>query len=308
MNNIGIDIGGTKVNIGLVNDEGQIIDSRRMPVQIGLVPSRFIAQISDEVRHLILKNGLHEESINSFGVGVPGTVDTSTGFVEYCPNLGWEDIDAGTYFKHDLGFEVKIAQDSRLAAWAESLVGAGTNYRNLICVTLGTGIGCGIILDGKIFNGSMNTAGEVGHTIFQKNGRPCNCGNLGCLERYTSGTAIFQRAFEKYPEKFIGLENKAESVFKLAYERDSEILSLIDEIVEDLAIGIANAVSILSPEAVILSGGLCDHDELIVNPLKELVFQYGYHSWARKRSLKILKAKLGSDAPMIGAALLYRSK
>ena len=192
-------------------------------------------------------------------------------------------------------------------AWAEYLLGAGRKYRSMICVALGTGIGSGIIMDGRIFHGAMNTAGEIGHCVFEKDGRPCNCGRRGCLERYCSGTGIIQRALEAFPEKFAGLPHRSESVFQLAYAGDQDVLALIRSVVEDLAVGIANAVSILSPQAVIISGGLCDHDELIVKPLVQLVNQYGYRSWARKKLLKIEKAQMGSDAPMIGAALLYKA-
>jgi glucokinase len=222
-------------------------------------------------------------------------------------NLGWEDIPTGDIFSYHLRVKVRVSQDSRLAAWAEYLLGTGQKYRSSICLTLGTGIGGGIIIDGKIFHGAMNTAGEIGHSIFQKDGRHYNCGNDGCLERYCSGTGIFERANEAFPEKFKNLPQKAETVFDLAYAGDKDMLNLIRCIVKDMAVGIANAVSIIYPEAVIISGGLCEHEELIIKPLKELVFHYGYHSWVRKKRLKIEKVRLGPDVPMIGAALFYKA-
>jgi glucokinase len=203
---------------------------------------------------------------------------------------------------------VSVAQDSRLAAWAEYLVGAGRNYRSFICVAIGTGIGSGIIIDGKIFNGALNTAGEMGHSVFQKDGRPCACGNHGCLERYSSGTGMLDRALEAYPEKFVNCAHQTETLFELAYAGDADLLRLIRCMVEDLAIGIANAVSLLSPEAVLISGGLCTHDELIIQPLRQLVNQYGYYAWTRKKQLKIEQAQLGPAAPLIGAALLYQAR
>jgi glucokinase len=304
---IGIDIGASKTNIGLVTGSGKIIASRRIPVSSGLSPEAFIAQICSEVEALIESNGLGKPDISFFGVGVPGTADIQTGYVEYCPNLAWEDVPAGEIFQRYLGHEVTVSQDSRLAAWAEYLLGAGQKYRSILCVAVGTGIGGGIIIDGKIFHGAMNTAGEVGHTVFEKNGRACSCGNHGCLERYSSGTGIIQRALDAFPEKFTGLPKKTETVFQLAYQGDQDMLNLIHSAVEDLAVGIANAASIISPEAVIISGGLCEHEELVIKPLGELVNQYGYHSWVRKHMLKIEKAQMGSDAPMIGAALLYKA-
>ena len=304
---VGIDIGGTKVHIGLVTGSGQVVDDQRLPVENDLEPDALIEIICGHLDKLLEANQLTTSDILSFGIGVPGTADIKTGNVEYCPNLGWEDVPAGTIFGKYLGREVIVSQDSRCAAWAEYLLGVGRKYQSMICVALGTGIGSGIIMDGKIFHGAMNTAGEIGHCIFEKNGRPCNCGRHGCLERYCSGTGIIQRALEAFPDKFASLPHKSESVFQLAYEGDQDMLTLIRSVVEDLAIGIANAVSILSPQAVIISGGLCEHDELIVKPLEQLVNQYGYHSWSRKKLLKIEKAQAGSDAPMIGAALLYKA-
>jgi glucokinase len=304
---VGIDIGGTKANIGLVTSSGKVIDTARISVNVNMSAEEFIKVLCEGVQRLIEKNSLKKEEILFYGVGVPGTADYKTGMVEYCPNLGWEDVPAGEIFKKYLGEEVAVLQDSRLAAWAEYLFGVGKDFNSSICLTLGTGIGGGIIMDGKIFHGAMNTAGEVGHSVFQKDGRPCNCGNHGCLERYSSGTGIIERALELFPGKFVGRPHKSETVFELAYAGDQEILGIIRCVVEDLAVGIANAVSILSPEAVIISGGLCVHDELIVEPLKELVNHYGYHSWVRKKKLRIEKARLGPEAPMIGAALLYKA-
>ena len=307
MISVGIDIGGTKVNIGLVTENGKVIDTIRVPVQTQLGAPKFIEMLCGEIDRLLEQNHLTKEQIYFFGAGVPGTADIHTGYVEYCPNLHWEDVPAGEIFKENLGAKVVISQDSRCAAWAEYLLGAGKKYSSIFCVAVGTGIGGGIILDGKIFHGGMNTAGEIGHSVFQKDGRPCVCGNHGCLERYSSGTGIIDRAMELFPEKFSDLPKKSESVFQLAYQGDPQALDLIGHVVEDLAVGIANVVSILSPEAVIISGGLCDHDELFIKPLNELVYHYGYHSWVRKKLLKIEKAQMGSDAPMIGAALLYKA-
>jgi glucokinase len=304
---VGIDIGATKAHLGLVTSSGRIIDSIRIPVAREVSAEHFIETLCQAVIRLRDAQHLTPEDIAFYGVGVPGTADTRTGLVEYCPNLGWEDVPAGAIFKQYLGAEVLVAQDSRLAAWAEYLLGAGRSYRSFICVAIGTGIGSGMIIDGRIFNGALNTAGEIGHSVFQKDGRACACGNHGCLERYSSGTGMIERALEAYPEKFVDRPHLTETLFDLAYAGDEDLLRLIRSMVEDLAIGIANAVSLLSPEAVIISGGLCTHDELIIKPLRELVNQYGYYAWTRKKQLKIEQARLGPAAPMIGAALLYKA-
>lgn len=318
---IGIDIGGTKVNIGIVNEDGTILDKVKIPTckkdpnisdsqvwkRKNREPEEIIKAICNEIQTLLQKNQMTMNDIYFIGAGVPGTADTKTGMVSYCPNLFWYDVPAGELFETYLHREVKIMQDSRNAALAEMLFGAGREYNDILCISVGTGVGCGIISDRKIYNGAMNTAGEFGHTPIVKDGRQCVCGNKGCLERYVSGTAIYERAFEKFPWKFEKEEQKnSEYVFEMAYNGDAEILEYIDECVDYLAFGIANAVCLMAPEAIIISGGLCVHDELFVKPLREKVMQRGYYSWTRLNSLKICKAELGSDAAMIGAAMLYK--
>lgn len=302
--NIGIDIGGTKVNIGLVNDAGQIIGKINIATQKELSARQNVKNIVSNLHALLVKFNRTLDDINFIGVGVPGTVNSDNGIVDYCPNLAWVDEPIGSYFEEYLGLPVRVMQDTRNAAWAEWLFGAGKGLESLICLTIGTGIGCGIILDRKIFKGSMNTAGEIGHSILYKNGRPCVCGNYGCLERYASGTGILERALEIMPDKFIDRERKSETVFQLAYECYQPAITLIEQCADDLGLGIVNTVNILSPQAVIISGGLCVHNELFVHPLICAIEKYAYFSWKRKHELKIYQATLGSDAPMIGAASL----
>jgi glucokinase len=303
---IGIDIGGTKVNIGIVDSVGRVVAKCRVPTEKSQDAGDFIGIISGGVRRLLEENRFDLEEISFLGAGVPGTVDSATGHVHYCPNLRWNNVPAGSYFRKSLGRDVTMVQDCRAAALAELLYGAGRGCSDLLCVTLGTGIGGGLIIDGKIFHGSMNTAGEIGHTVVVKNGRLCSCGNHGCLERYFSGSGIIEQALEKFPHKFTEGNRSSEHVFELAKNGDLEARQLISESVEYLAIGIANVVSMFAPQAVIVSGGMCVHDDLIIDPLKVLVPRFGYVSWVSKNTLRIEKAMLGSDAPMIGAASLNR--
>jgi len=303
---IGIDIGGTKVNIGIVDSRGDIVAKGKIPTEKDLDVRDFIRNISTGVNRLLEENGFSLKEISFIGAGVPGTVNTETGHVVYCPNLSWKNVSAGSYFKEFLGREVRIVQDSRAAAFAELLYGAGRGYSDILCVTLGTGIGGGVIINKRIFHGSMNTAGEIGHSIVVKNGRLCSCGNHGCLERYSSGSGIMEQALERFPGKFTDGNRNTEYVFELAKNGDSEARELIRESVEYLAVGLANFVDIFSPQAIIISGGMCEHRDLIIDPLKLLVPRFGYVPWVERNTLRIEKALLGSDAPMIGAASLHR--
>lgn len=303
---IGVDIGGTKVNIGIVDSRGRVAAKERIATEKERHPRESIRRISNAVNRLLSENGLRLEEMEFLGAGVPGTVDTETGHVAYCPNLAWKDVPAGSYFREFLGREVGMVQDCRAAAFSELLYGAGRGYSDLLCVTLGTGIGGGVIINRRIFHGSMNTAGEIGHCIIVKNGRPCACGNRGCLERYSSGSGILEQALERFPGKLHGALRNTEHVFALAKIGDAEALQLIRESVEYLALGLANSVDVFSPQAVIISGGMCEHEDLIIDPLKVLVPRFGYRAWAERNTLRIEKALLGSDAPMIGAASLHR--
>ena len=301
--NLGIDIGGTKTNVGLVDENGCVLASRKLPTRKDDVDG-LVAEIRETAEALLAQKGLALSDVGFLGAGVPGTADPATGVVAYCPNLEWYDLPMGASFQRVFGRKVAVAQDSRNGALAERLFGAGKEYTDFICITIGTGIGCGIILGGKVFNGSLNTAGEVGHTPIVKDGLPCLCGKRGCLERYVSGSGIFERAYAGHPELFRGREMKCETVFELAYAGNRDMLCLIDESMDYLAMAIANQVSLLSPQAVLVSGGLCVHEELVVKPLRDKIYKYGYYSWTRLNKLVVRKALLGSDAPMIGASAL----
>lgn len=304
--NLGVDIGGTKINMGVVDENGKIIAQEKIPMIESHDIRDIIKKVSNQIMRFIDINDLLMKDINFIGIGLPGTVNIENGFVDYCPNLHWIDEPAGDYFQQYLGRDVKIIQDARAAALAEKLFGAGKEFSNILLITIGTGIGGGIIINDMLFHGGMNTAGEVGHMPISKNGRQCVCGVKGCLEQYASGSAFLKRALESFPDKFKDKEKNTETLFEMAYNGDKAALSLISDCVDDLAYGLAIVADILSPQAIIVSGGLCEHESLVVTPLRKKVPQYGYFSWTKKNMLNIVKAQLGSDAPMIGASALYR--
>lgn len=305
--NAGIDIGGTKVNIGIFHKTGAIVDKVKIASQQSEDIETFIDRVGSELKRLAQKCSIHIDEIDFIGIGVPGTVDMRHGIVEYCPNLFWDMIPLKEYFQTIfLKQEIMVIQDSWAGALAEHEFGAGIGYADMACITLGTGIGGGIIVNNRIFAGAMHCAGEIGHIIIEKDGRSCNCGNRGCLEKYASGNGIYDQAMELFPERLEGMRDGAESVFELAYQGYEPALELIEQSVQMLAMGLANLVGILSTEAIIISGGLCEHEELILKPLQKYILEYGYHSWTRQNRLAVKQAKLGSDAPMIGAAFLYK--
>ncbi len=300
---IGVDIGGTKTNIGIVREDGRVLAKRKLPSDTLDGINTFVDIICKEISILLIENNMKLEEIGNIGIGIPGTADSENGIIEYSPNLFGTDVTIRPVFEEKLGRKVTLVQDSWAAAWGEKLFGAGKAFENFFCVTLGTGIGCGVIAEGKIFKGTMNSAGEIGHTPIIMGGRKCSCGNYGCLECYSSGTGILKQAMELFPEKLQG-DERAERVFELADNGDSDAAGLINDAVEKLAYGLALLVNLFSIDTFLISGGLCAHKKRIIDPLPSLIEKYGYESWTRKKRIRVIQAELGSDAPMIGAAFI----
>jgi glucokinase len=292
---VGIDLGATKANIGVLDGSGTIVARTRVDIRDRKTESgETLRLICGEVDRLLAATGLSPAAVGFIGMGVPGTVDSTREKVVYAPNLFWQDVDTGEVFQRHLGKRAVLVQDTRAAAFAEYLLGAGAGERVVVCITLGTGIGAGIVIDGRMFGGGFNSAGELGHVIVEENGGPCSCGQAGCLEVYSSGTGISRAAQ--------GMN--AEGVFARAAAGEEWARRIIDSAVRHLGMGIVNIVNLLSPNVVILSGGMCRQEELLIAPVRQYVLRRAHPVAAR--ALRIEKARLGEDAPMVGAALLYR--
>ncbi|MDD3411333.1 MAG: ROK family protein [Eubacteriales bacterium] len=303
---LGIDIGGTKVNIGIVREDGTVLDSRCISSREAGDARALVEKVCREAEECLAGHGLTLESIHHIGVGIPGTADYLNGVVKYSSNLFGRDVPLADYFEARWGRRVTVVQDSWAAAWAEYLFGQKRAFDSMLCLTIGTGIGCGVILGGRVYGGAMHTAGEIGHTPVVPGGRLCSCGRRGCLETYASGTAILDQAMERFPQKFEGRARRSETVFDLAYAGDSDALTLIGDCVDKLAYGLAMMMNILSVSVVTISGGVCIHDQLLIQPLPEKIRAYGYPAWADEHTPRVLQARLGSLAPMVGAAFLTK--
>ncbi|MCL3863307.1 ROK family protein [Actinotalea sp. K2] len=301
---IGVDIGGTKTRLGLVTPGGEVIAEKTIPTASGVTCAEHVTRISSSTRQLLADSGKELSDVRTIGVGVPGTADPNTGVVEYCPNLGWDREPLADHLESHLDIRPHVLQDSRAAAWAERLFGVEPSVESFLAVTVGTGIGCGIVLNNELLMGAMNTAGELGHSTLYRNGRQCSCGNRGCVEQYVSGTAILRRALEAFPDDFGGRPILTQTVFALAAEGHPPAQRLLEEALDDLAHAVVNAVNILSVEAVILSGGLCVYEELFVSPLRTRVLDLAYEPWRRQHKMDVFASRLGPSAPMIGAAFL----
>jgi len=308
--NIGVDVGGTNIKFGITDEAGKILLQDREKTEISRGSGAILASIIRGIESMLAKADLCLEDVRSIGLGIPGTVDSSTGVVVLAPNIFWRNVAVADTIRKAFDVPVYAAQDTRAAAWAEYLVGAGKGLRSVASITLGTGIGCGMVFDGKIFHGALNTAGEFGHQIVELDGAPCNCGHRGCLEAYAGGLAIVRQAQESIDG--IGelvhknpAEIEVRHVFHLALEGNQQARRLTESVVKYLGMGLVNLINLNSVELISISGGIGNApSELLLDPLIEFVRQGAYESVARV--VKICKSPLGEDAPLIGASLLYR--
>ncbi|HMR85347.1 MAG TPA: ROK family protein [Niabella sp.] len=309
--NIGVDVGGTNIKFGIVSASGKILLKSSVctnPVGGG---KEILTTITNNVKQIIKNAGLSLNDVNSVGIGFPGTVDHKKGMVVYAPNIYWKDVAVTRSVKQNIRKDIFIAQDSRAAAWGEFLVGSGVGYSDIVSITLGTGIGCGMIINGNIYNGGLNTAGEFGHQVIRENDNPCTCGRKGCLETLIGAPAIIKSALKsKTLAKKIGLKDRPVSVsdiYGLAAEGDKEAIEVTGKVVEYLAAGLVNMINIVSPQVICISGGISNaKDKLLLTPLRKAIQHNVYKPVARK--VKIVKSVLGSDAPLVGAALLYKNQ
>lgn len=303
---VGIDIGGTKVGLGLLSAEAEILRHEVIPSpSFDRGADAFVDTLCGALHSLLEGGGVPLRDVEGIGIGIPGTADFRRGMVLYCPNLAAAvGIPLADLLEERLGLRPFVVQDSWAAAYAEYVFGGQKTTPNMLCVTVGTGIGCGVVLNGRILGGALGTAGELGHVPIVFEGRPCACGRRGCLERYVSGTAILTQAMERFPEKLAGKPAKAESVFALAYQGDGDALALISECADKLAYGLSLAIDLLAVDTVILSGGVSAHRELLIDPLEAQIRAYAYPPWAKSERLRVLPAALGAEAPLVGAAFL----
>ena len=320
MYTIGIDLGGTNIKVGLCDEGLNIIDKDSVPTQASRPGEEIVRDMAELCGLLITRNNLKISDISYVGIATPGTVNTKTGYVEYANNLPFKNFPMADLFKKYLKIEkVYLANDANAAALGEALAGAGRGTKNSIMVTLGTGVGGGIILDGKIFSGGLNdAAGELGHMVINVNGRQCSCGRRGCWEAYCSATALTDMTKAKIRElKIKGVPSllfdcadregkvSARTAFNAKVRGDKYGEELVNEYIFNLAVGITNLINAFQPEVICIGGGVSNEKSGIVEPLSAIVSteQYTRHS-EKKTQIKI--ATLGNNAGMVGAAGLGR--
>ena len=311
---IGIDLGGTGIKAGVVNDKGEILSKASCPT----LPERGYAAVIRDMASLaiqVARDSGHEiGDMEAIGVGLPGIMDPRTGRIPFCTNLGWHDVPLVEEMAKYVDVPVFVDNDATVAGLAESVAGVSAGCENSVFVTLGTGVGGGVVLGGKVFSGSHGVATEIGHMITVVDGEPCTCGNKGCFERYASATALIRegrRMCEAKPDaalaKAVGGDLSAinaKHVIDLAKAGDPDCAAIFDRYVEHLAIGLVNIINLYDPEVIVLGGGVSHAGQFLLDAVRaklpSLVFYKGM-PYAR-----VELAKLTNDAGIIGAAMLGR--
>lgn len=312
MYRIGIDLGGTNIVAGVVDDEYKIISKAKTPTNTPRSADEIFDDIAKVCKQAMSEAGLTIADIKSVGLGTPGSANAE-GVIEYANNLGFDHVPAKQMLIERLGCdEVYVENDANCAALGEAYAGCGEGASNFVAVTLGTGVGSGIIVDGKIVSGVNRAGGECGHTVIVVDGEPCTCGRKGCWEAYASATALINQtkaAMEKHPDSIMHKLAEEEgrvsgrTAFDAMRHGDIAGIKVVDTYIKYVACGLINLVNIFQPEVICIGGGICNEGEYLLRPLRRFVEAERYSVYSKIQS-KIVKATLGNDAGLIGAAIL----
>ena len=318
MYTIGIDLGGTNIVASVVDDDYNIIGTSKTPTNAPRSADEIFDDIADVCEEAVKAAGLTMEDIDSVGMGTPGTVNQD-GIIEFANNLAFNNVPARTMLAKRINKpeeKVFIENDANCAALGEAYAGCGNGAKDFVAVTLGTGVGSGVIIGGKIVNGVNYAGGECGHMVIVVDGEQCSCGRKGCWEAYSSATALIRqtkKAMEEYPDSLMHKLAKEEgkvsgrTAFDAMRLGDIAGIKVVDDYIKYVACGLINIVNALQPEIICIGGGICNEGETLMKPLRRFVQseRYSIHS---KIQTKIVKAELGNDAGVIGAALLGKVK
>lgn len=310
MYTIGIDIGGMSIKTGLVKD-GKIIEQNR--IKTAKTVNECIDGMVGQIKEILSNNNVSIADIKGIGIGCPGAVSSDIGMVEFLPNLGWNKVPLADEIKKHFAVEVVLSNDANVAALAETIYGCAKDYKTSVMFTLGTGVGGGIVINNKLFEGGWSRGAELGHTTLFLDGERCSCGRIGCIECYTSATALMKQTREAMLAdktslmwEYVGGDIEkvdGRTAFECEKKGDLAAKVVVDTYVQYLGESILNMLNIFRPEAFILGGGVSAQGKNLTDRLEAYCekFDYGYKNSPRT---KILTATLGNDAGIIGAAAL----
>lgn len=309
---IGIDLGGTNIVAGVVNENYEIIAKSSVKTNLPRPEQEIAADIIKVSKQAVADAGLTMDQIEWVGMGTPGIANSETGIIEYSNNLGFVNTPMVKYLEEGLQKPAFIENDANAAAYGEYVAGAAKGAKNAVCITLGTGVGGGIVIDGKIYCGSNFGGAEIGHTVISVDGPQCTCGRKGCFEVYSSATGLIRmtkEAIAENPDSSMAAEEKisGRTAFNHMRKGDKTAKEVVDKYIKYLAAGITNTINIFQPDVLCIGGGVCNEGDPLLVPMKEIVARENYTRNSPKNA-EIVIAKLGNDAGIIGAAFLGNAK
>jgi len=308
---LGVDLGGSKILTAVVNIEGEMLSRDHSITPAAKGPEAVIQAMLESAERALSQAGIAAAELEAICIGAPGLSSPETGVLFTSPNLpGWKDVPLRDIIEDKMGVKTLLINDANAAALGELYFGAAKGARNFICITLGTGIGGGIVIDGEIYAGSLGTAGEIGHMTIDANGPKCNCGNTGCWEMLASGTALEREARRRitdgaettilnYAEGDINKVN-AEAVHKAAQNGDTLAKEIIAQTGYYVGVGLANLINIFNPELIVIGGGLSNIGDMLLEPAYKAAGERAYR--AAFDSVRFARAELGRNSGVIGAA------
>lgn len=310
---IGVDIGGTTFKIGIVNEFGQVLAKTTYPVDFNQTQVEMIETLGRKILKLMEENNVSKENTLGIGVGCPGSINSIEGTCDFSGNLRWNRLPVAKILERVCGLETKISNDANVATLGEVKFGCGKGYKDVIMITLGTGVGGGIIINGKLYEGNEGKGAEIGHSVIHMNGRKCTCGRKGCLEAYTSASALVndaKKVMRKYKDSIMwkkcqdNIDNlNGKIIFDSAKEGDAAANKVLDQYFVYLKEVVLNFCNIFRPELIIIGGGLSGQKDYLLNRLVPLLEEENY-GFFNTPKVEIKCAELGNDAGIIGAASL----
>lgn len=309
---IGIDVGGTFVKAGIVDESGNIIADGKIASECDKGGNKLAENAATLVMRLLEKSGISKDQIVGAGMGFPGFIDSKNGIVVYSNNVRLSDFPVVEIMQAKLGLKVKVANDANVAALGEKMFGAGKEYNDMVMITLGTGVGAGIIIDGKLFEGNRSAGAEIGHMLLVHGGEQCTCGRKGCFEAYSSATALIRdtrRAMQNHKDSLMWEIGSIDNVtgktpFDYA-KKDKYAAEVVNNYIEMLGSALTDIANIFRPEAIIIGGGVCAQGDNLIVPLKQKIQSELFGADFGSPEVVLRIAELGNKAGLLGAAALF---
>jgi glucokinase len=312
---IGVDLGGTKIAAGIVDEEGKIVKKASVPTGRTRESAEIVNDLCMLVVNLVKEYGISEKDIYSIGIGSPGTHDRENGIIVYNNNLSFRNVRIKEELQKHINVPVYLENDANCAAIAENVAGAAKGMDSAVIITIGTGIGGGVIIDKKLFTGSNGIGAELGHTVIELNGEQCTCGRKGCWEAYSAAPGLIKatrKAAEKNPQSKIhelcggDLDIiDAKTAFDAARMGDEAGIAVVDKYIEIFAEALSNMINIFQPNVIVIGGGVSKEGDNLIIPLKEKMKGKTYGNFGFPE-IPIVTAKMGNDAGIVGAAFISK--